>query len=216
MLALKALVSLAGHAQSALAVESSIGEPARLISLFERGMDIQLSVVALVTHILLKTPRDMGNLAQFEHIDQHRWTALALPVLHSGLDSHNIKVRSASMDAIVQWVSEALPKHQLTDKQAVLRQWRKLSKSRATLVCQSPVALQVFQLLDSDPDKDPNETPSDEFSHDMERTKAMAAFGRIVVAVGEDQALQELLSPITGSSYRALCWPVESSLLLPP
>jgi len=99
----------------------------------------------------------------------------------------------------VQWCSEAAPSwaegsgSSMAERRAQQdgeRQWKKALSLRAIAVCKSPINLSMFHLLDS--------------SIVAERALSLAAYGRVMIAVDDDDEAKSLLATLAATTTRDL------------
>mmetsp|Transcript_65295 Transcript_65295/g.131321 ORF Transcript_65295/g.131321 Transcript_65295/m.131321 type:complete len:993 (+) Transcript_65295:77-3055(+) len=201
-LALRALAAMCEHASvvNVLNEKTPSGAPAvvvweDLLALIETNEAPRAQcATALALKLRTRGPHDTEvELRSVERAVQ----AWAAAVAHQDWD-----VRSAGLDAAVQWCSEATPasgvavsagkeaqQASVADRRAAAeseRHWKEVLKRRAVALCKSPANAAMFALLDSD--------------IFLERQKSLAAFGRVFGTVGEEEMLKELLEPLVAKN----------------
>lgn len=196
-LAVKALAALCSHrANVDVANAASLGgaEFVDLVPLIEAPSASRArAAVSLSLLLLTKGSRpDAAAADSAEH--PGAVAAWAAAVAHSDCD-----VRSAGLDAIVQWCSEAAPAWAESTSSASMaerraqqdgeRRWKKALSARAIAVCKSPANVGMFRLLDS--------------SVAAERSLSLAAFGRVMIAVDDDDEAKRLLEPLAATTKAA-------------
>jgi hypothetical protein len=202
-LSVRALASMCCHASVADAVNSQmvLSEPESmlwedLVALIEsREGSLAQNAVVLALKLQSRGSRGTSGSGATELSE----IETAVSVWAAAVSHRDAEVRSAGLDAAVQWCSETAPAMVAppvaanhvpgADRRAgaeAERRWSDGLKKRAVALCKSPANAAMFALLDSDVF--------------VERQKVLAAFGRVLGTVGDEEVIKSLLGPLVLSS----------------